>query len=58
MGRQGQTAVDPTLPRAHMLGYSTDLRSMTQGRATYTMEPHSYNPVPHAVQVEILEALK
>jgi elongation factor G len=32
-------------PLAAMFGYSTALRSLTQGRATYTMEPHSYEPV-------------
>ncbi len=33
-------------PLAKMFGYSSDLRSITQGRATYSMEPHSYAPVP------------
>lgn len=32
-------------PLARMFGYATALRSLTQGRATYTMEPHSYEPV-------------
>jgi len=32
-------------PLANMFGYATALRSLTQGRATYTMEPHSYEPV-------------
>jgi elongation factor G len=34
------------VPLAQMFGYSTSLRSQSQGRATYTMEPHSYEPVP------------
>jgi elongation factor G len=34
------------VPLAEMFGYSTALRSLTQGRATYTMEPESYQPVP------------
>ena len=35
-----------SVPLATMFGYSTALRSLTQGRATYTMEPKSYQPVP------------
>jgi elongation factor G len=34
------------VPLATMFGYSTDLRSKTQGRATYTMQFHKYEPVP------------
>ncbi len=57
--QRGNTQViDATVPLANMFGYSTDLRSMTQGRATYTMEPHSYSQVPAGVQAEILAALK
>ncbi len=50
--------IDATIPLAEMFGYSTDLRSMTEGRATYTMEPHSYAQVPTNVQMEILAAQK
>lgn len=38
-----QTIIAHT-PLARMFGYATSLRSLTQGRATYTMEPHSYEP--------------
>ena len=42
------------VPLAEMFGYSTQLRSLTQGRATSTMEPHSYAPVPPQVAEAIL----
>ncbi len=41
-------------PLAEMFGYSTQLRSLTQGRATSTMEPHSYAPAPAHVAEGIL----
>ena len=41
-------------PLAEMFGYSTQLRSMTQGRGTSTMEPNSYAPVPAHVAEGIL----
>ena len=37
------------VPLSEMFGYSTDLRSSTQGRATYTMEFSSYEEVPSAI---------
>lgn len=40
-----QTIVAHT-PLAQMFGYATQLRSLTQGRATYTMQPHAYYPAP------------
>jgi elongation factor G len=42
------------VPLAEMFGYSTQLRSLTQGRGTCTMEPHSYGPAPSSVAEEIL----
>jgi elongation factor G len=39
-----------------MFGYATDLRSMSQGRATYTMEMHHYDKVPTNVAEEIRKA--
>jgi elongation factor G len=38
-----------------MFGYATDLRSQTQGRATYSMEFHHYEPLPRMIQEEIIE---
>ncbi len=46
------------VPLAQMFGYATDLRSMTQGRATYTMEPSHYAPVPTSVAEEIISKQK
>ena len=42
------------VPLAEMFSYSTQLRSMTAGRGTYTMEPASYQPVPQHLADEIL----
>jgi elongation factor G len=44
--RAGAQAVKAEVPLAEMFGYSTDLRSSSQGRATFTMEYHHYAPVP------------
>ncbi len=47
--------VSARVPLAEMFGYATDLRSMTQGRATYTMELYGYEPVPQSIAVSIKE---
>jgi len=43
------------VPLAEMFGYATAVRSLSQGRATYTMEPHSYSEVPSNIAHEIIE---
>ncbi len=53
--RAGNKIVDAFVPLAEMFGYSTDLRSMTQGRATYAMEFDHYDEVPANVAKEIIE---
>jgi elongation factor G len=53
--RAGNKIVDAFVPLAEMFGYSTDLRSMTQGRATYSMEFDHYDEVPANVAKEIIE---
>jgi elongation factor G len=50
--------VTAEVPLATMFGYSTDLRSKTQGRATYTMQFAHYEPVPSSVQEEIVAKVK
>ena len=46
--------INAQVPLADMFGYATDLRSRTQGRATYTMQFHSYNEVPESISKEII----
>ncbi|MGA0148514.1 MAG: elongation factor G [Ilumatobacteraceae bacterium] len=46
------------VPLSEMFGYSTDLRSRTQGRATYTMQFHSYQQVPEAISQEIVKRVR
>ncbi len=53
--RGGNKIVDAFVPLAEMFGYSTDLRSMTQGRATYSMEFDHYEEVPANIAKEIIE---
>ena len=43
------------VPLAEMFGYATELRSMTQGRANYSMEFHHYSPTPKNVAEKIIE---
>ena len=52
--RGNNQVVSAEVPLSEMFGYSTDLRSKTQGRATYTMQFHTYQPTPRAVQEEIV----
>ncbi len=52
--RSGVQVIDATIPLSSMFGYSTDLRSKTQGRATYTMHFSHYDPVPKAIATEIM----
>ncbi|MYJ34413.1 MAG: elongation factor G, partial [Acidimicrobiaceae bacterium] len=56
--RGGNQVVSAQVPLAEMFGYSTDLRSRTQGRATYTMQFDSYQPTPASVQQEIVARVR
>jgi elongation factor G len=47
--RVGAQVVDSEVPLSEMFGYATDLRSQTQGRATFTMQFNHYAPVPQAI---------
>jgi elongation factor G len=53
--RGGNKIVDAFVPLSEMFGYSTDLRSSTQGRATYSMEFDHYEEVPKNVAEEIIK---
>ncbi|MBF8250377.1 MAG: fusA-3 [Deltaproteobacteria bacterium] len=56
--RAGAQVVEAQVPLAQMFGYATDLRSMTQGRATYTMQFIHYEQVPKNVAEEIIAKVK
>ncbi len=50
----GAQIVRAQVPLSEMFGYATTMRTLSQGRATYTMEPSHYEPVPNNVAEEIL----
>ena len=52
--RWNATAIEAKVPLAEMFGYSTDLRSNTQGRAQYTMQMSNYEKVPDALAKKII----
>ena len=52
--RAGAQIVEAHVPLSSMFGYATDLRSATQGRATYTMVFDHYDPAPKAISEEII----
>ncbi|HVP11626.1 MAG TPA: elongation factor G [Phycisphaerae bacterium] len=52
------TIIDAEVPLAGMFGYATDVRSFSQGKATFTMEFLKYKRTPSAVQMEIVEAAR
>src|SRR5687768_10038651 len=56
--RGNSQVVRAQVPLAEMFGYATDLRSRTQGRATYTMQFHSYNQVPESIAREIVARVR
>jgi elongation factor G len=59
MEARGNTqVVRSQVPLSEMFGYSTDLRSRTQGRATYTMQFHSYQQVPEVIAQEIVKRVR
>jgi elongation factor G len=56
--RKGTSVIGGEVPLAKMFGYATDLRSLTQGRATFTLQFSCYSPVPSSVSEEILSELR
>jgi len=59
IGQMGQRndaqVITAEVPLSEMFGYSTDLRSLSQGRAIYTMQFGSYEPVPEEIAAEIMD---
>ena len=56
--RGNSQVIDAMVPLSEMFGYATDLRSRTQGRATYTMQFDSYQQVPSAIAQEIVARVR
>ena len=52
--RNGATQIDAHVPLSNMFGYATDLRSRTQGRGQYTMEPSHYEEIPKSIASELI----
>ena len=55
--KSNMTIIRVHVPLAEMFGYATTVRSLSQGRASYTMEPYSFEPVPPNVAQQILEGI-
>ena len=54
--RAGAQAISAYVPLSEMFGYATDLRSRTQGRGQYTMQPSHYEEVPKSIQEQIISS--
>jgi elongation factor G len=54
IARGAAQQIDATVPLSEMFGYATDLRSKTQGRGQYTMEPSHYIEVPKSISEGIM----
>src|ERR1022692_3742881 len=56
--KDASTIVTAEVPLAEMFGYATAIRSLSKGRAAYSMEPFRFEPVPHSIVAGILDATK
>ncbi|HRI11802.1 MAG TPA: elongation factor G [Verrucomicrobiota bacterium] len=56
--KAGQTVVTANVPLKEMFGYATAIRSLSKGRASYSMEPSAFEEVPSSVLSEVLDAAK
>jgi len=56
--KNGQTIVNANVPLAEMFGYATAIRSLSKGRASYSMEPLTFNQVPNSVLATIMDNAK
>ncbi|MBR6205684.1 MAG: elongation factor G [Oscillospiraceae bacterium] len=53
--KNGAATVNSFIPLSNMFGYATDLRSKTQGRGNYSMEPSHFAEIPKSIQAEIIK---
>ncbi len=56
--KSGQTVLNAHVPLAEMFGYATAIRSLSKGRASYSMEPLTFEQVPNSVLAAILDSAK
>jgi elongation factor G len=56
--KQGQTIVNAQVPLAELFGYATAIRSLSKGRASYSMEPLTFEQVPNSIAEKILDTAK
>ena len=49
------TVITAKIPLASLFGYATDIRSLSSGRASYSMEPDTFEPVPQSIAEELLD---
>jgi elongation factor G len=56
--KQGQTVVNAQVPLAELFGYATAIRSLSKGRASYSMEPLLFDQVPNSIAEKILDSAK
>ena len=54
--KNGQTILNAHVPLAEMFGYATAIRSLSKGRASYSMEPLAFEQVPNSVATQILDS--
>ena len=53
IARSGSQQIDAFVPLSEMFGYATSMRSVTQGRGQYSMEPSHYTELPKSIQDKI-----
>jgi elongation factor G len=56
--KAGLVVVTAEVPLAEMFGYATAIRSLSKGRAAYSMEPFRFEPVPNSITEKILDTAK
>jgi elongation factor G len=56
--KNNQVVVNAKVPLAEMFGYATAIRSLSKGRASYSMEPATFEQVPNSVLTTILDSAK
>jgi elongation factor G len=54
----GSSSIRAVVPLGSMFGYATDVRSMTQGRGSFTMEFEKYSPAPQFIADEVIKGSK